>query len=1040
QAMPLPAPQPPQTSAPVATAASVNVAVDVDVAGTLLAIVAEKTGYPTEMLELSMGLDADLGIDSIKRVEILASLQKQLPTAPVIKPEHLGELQTLEDIVAFLSAGMAPVASASAQSMQGTTDIADILLAIVAEKTGYPTEMLELSMGLDADLGIDSIKRVEILASLQKQLPTAPVIKPEHLGELQTLEDIVAFLGAGMATAPVASASAQPSADDAPVAPRGRGSVQRHVLRLAPVAEPTSSRLALPAGSPVWITRDEAGLGKELQRALTAKGFAAELVDASLPDDAPAVPEDLAGLFLVADAAITDKSLKALFALAQKAGAKLAGREAAVFATVSRLDGAFGLEAPTCLVTSGGLAGLAKTAHFEWSRVTCKAFDVDAGVSDDAATATRIVNHAWGTEAVEIGLSADRTVTPILERQALGLEGEKSKSGKKAPRFTDRDVVVVSGGARGVTAEIAVALAAEGQPHLALFGRSPLPESEPAWLAAATDQAAIQKALLENAKLRANATSKMTPMQLRTECRRVLANREIRTNLARIETAGSRVSYLAVDVRDGAAVASAIEAVRGQFGAITGLVHGAGVLADSTIADKTAADFDRVYGTKVEGLEALLAATCDDALRGIVLFSSSTARFGRKGQVDYAMANEVLNKLALREARERPDARVLSVNWGPWDGGMVTPELRQLFTTEGIEVIGLDAGAQYLLRELASDSGPVEVVILGEGSALPQAGLGTAAPSTATTSVTPPHLARRAAAKVHPELPKVFERTLDFETHSFLSSHVLDGKAVLPVAMVIEWLGHGALHGNPGLRFQGFTDLRIFKGLIIAASEKVTVRVGADRAKKAGKEYRVAVELCSGGGNGHRVLHARATIVLGAGAPALASRAIAPAVRPYSVSLDDVYRTHLFHGPAFQGLDSIEGVSEQGIIAASRLAPAPREWITAPPRSHWLADPLAIDCAFQMMILWSLDRDGTPSLPTEAKSYRQFRSAFPSEGTRIEVRVTEHDAHRATADIDWVSPDGELIARMIGYECVIDRSLIEPFRDNTLTVTAAARR
>ncbi|HCE69231.1 MAG TPA: beta-ketoacyl synthase, partial [Geobacter sp.] len=139
---------------------------------TLLAVVAEKTGYPVEMLELDMGMDSDLGIDSIKRVEILSALQERIPGSPVIGPEHLGTLRTLGEIAGHLGAGAqtaAPVASAAAATVPD--NVTETLLAVVAEKTGYPVEMLELDMGMDSDLGIDSIKRVEILSALQERIP-----------------------------------------------------------------------------------------------------------------------------------------------------------------------------------------------------------------------------------------------------------------------------------------------------------------------------------------------------------------------------------------------------------------------------------------------------------------------------------------------------------------------------------------------------------------------------------------------------------------------------------------------------------------------------------------------------------------------------------------------------------------------------------------------------------------------------------------------------------------------------------------------------
>jgi len=153
--------------------------------------VAEKTGYPAEMLEPDMQLDADLGIDSIKRVEILSALQERLPDAPIIKPEHLGTLRTLRDIVGFLSERQDELPTGPTHE---TDAVRTVLLELVAEKTGYPAEMLEPDMQLDADLGIDSIKRVEILSALQERLPDAPIIKPEHLGTLRTLKDIVGFL------------------------------------------------------------------------------------------------------------------------------------------------------------------------------------------------------------------------------------------------------------------------------------------------------------------------------------------------------------------------------------------------------------------------------------------------------------------------------------------------------------------------------------------------------------------------------------------------------------------------------------------------------------------------------------------------------------------------------------------------------------------------------------------------------------------------------------------------------------------------------
>ncbi|MCE9781727.1 phosphopantetheine-binding protein, partial [Shewanella algae] len=148
-----------------------------DVTALMLQVVADKTGYPTEMLELGMDMEADLGIDSIKRVEILGTVQDQLPELPPLDAATLNECRTLGQIVDYLqqnasvnSAQPEPIQPSPAQS-NTASDVTALMLQVVADKTGYPAEMLELGMDMEADLGIDSIKRVEILGTVQEELP-----------------------------------------------------------------------------------------------------------------------------------------------------------------------------------------------------------------------------------------------------------------------------------------------------------------------------------------------------------------------------------------------------------------------------------------------------------------------------------------------------------------------------------------------------------------------------------------------------------------------------------------------------------------------------------------------------------------------------------------------------------------------------------------------------------------------------------------------------------------------------------------------------
>ncbi len=209
--------------APIAAprAAAAPAASGRDLSALLLAVVGEKTGYPVEMLRLDMNLEADLGIDSIKRVEILSALREVAPELPEPDAETLGKLNTLGQIVEVLGgSSAAPVPAAAPPSPSPFAppngaapprDLPALLLAVVGEKTGYPVEMLRLDMNLEADLGIDSIKRVEILSALREVAPELPEPDAETLGKLNTLGQIVEVLGGSAAGAPAAPAAAAPA-------------------------------------------------------------------------------------------------------------------------------------------------------------------------------------------------------------------------------------------------------------------------------------------------------------------------------------------------------------------------------------------------------------------------------------------------------------------------------------------------------------------------------------------------------------------------------------------------------------------------------------------------------------------------------------------------------------------------------------------------------------------------------------------------------------------------------------------------------------
>jgi acyl transferase domain-containing protein/NAD(P)-dependent dehydrogenase (short-subunit alcohol dehydrogenase family) len=1010
---------------------------------TLLAVVSELTGYPTEMINLEMDIEADLGIDSIKRVEILSSMEAKLPALPAVPPEIMGQMKSLQEILnVFSENGPATPDLESApdhsdtdpsREQQPNPDLQETMLAVVSELTGYPTEMIDLDMEIEGDLGIDSIKRVEILSTLEEKMPSLPSVSPDMIGSLKTLGQIIAYLENG---AEQASPSSAPRVDN--VSESGTDTekpdrievtqaniktcrLQRKTIRLVEKPLGNIDRVALTAGRKCYITDDKTGLSQAIADELAGNGINTVLISADILKYKKNLPP-AAGLIIVhgIDQSTSQENLMDAFRLTRNLGKDLLASAAegrTVFASISRMDGAFGfynrgLDFPL----QGALAGLTKTADIEWDAVHCRAVDIAPAWRDHAAIAKAVVDELLNANPagpVEVGLDENRRIELELVLNPI-------------PDIPDRrvdlqknDVVVVTGGGRGITAAAATALAAEVQPTLVLLGRSPAPTPEPDWLRPHTDEAAIKKAILENDF----ESDPPSPKQLNVAFHTYMANRDINATLEKIEAAGATAVYYSVDVRQNDCVNEALADVRKQFGPVRAVVHGAGVLHDHLIVDKEMKQFDAVFGTKVDGLHSLLAAVEPDHLKYLVIFSSVTARVGNRGQADYAMANETLNKMAHQVAGRQPATRVVSINWGPWDGGMVTPSLKREFESRQVGLIPVDPGVECLLDEMKlAEHRDIEVVIGSDFNALSV----REQESNATDSIA----ARPVRGSGNGNgFTLTFKQQIELGRFPVLNSHVLDGKPVVPLALMTEWFGHGALHDNPDLHLHGLDNVRVLQGIKLENGQR-EVRLLSTKTRKNGATYEVDMELRDGYLSNTEVVHSRARALL-VDAGVTAPDFTLPekfGEQNYTGSISDVYTDILFHGDDLQGIRKISHLSEAGMVADISSAPAPTKWLQTPLRNKWIADPLVLDSAFQMAIIWCHEQRGMVSLPSYFAAYRQFRDKFPEDGVIAVLEVNDSGRHRMKANFAFLDADHQMVAKIEGYEAVMEPSLHRAFK------------
>ncbi len=978
------------TATPPATGSTTGIS-----APLLLAIVADKTGYPANMLELHMRLDEDLGIDSIKRVEILSAVQEQFPELPALDAETLGSLQTLRQVLDRLAQSTAgtPTTTAAPPTAGSTGISAPRLLGIVADKTGYPADMLELHMRLDEDLGIDSIKRVEILSAVQEQFPELPALDAETLGSLQTLREVLDRL-AQSETGGVASSSPNHT-ETATVPDEPTDKLQIHQVCCVPLTGKRQGR-ALPVRARIAICHRDSSLAQALGNALNAVTDAEVLLLEADPEALANVPPVDLLILLQAHGATLPAPLG--LSLLQ-AGRKVLATNARLVG-ITCLGGQFGLDGltPDSDAEQAALAGLIKTAALEWPETRCRIIDIATDTDAELLCQELLLDGP-----LETGLDQHGARTVALNR-AQPLQTQRCN-----PPLSPGEIVVVTGGARGVSAAVAQRLAARWQVELHLLGRTPTEPADPDWAQGLEDEKALKQALRDH-------FPEHKPAELQHAYQQLMAQREIRANLDTMRAGGQTVHYHAVDVRDADAMARLMRQITERHGPVRGLVHGAGVLADRMLDEQTAAQFTSVWQTKVDGLRHLLAYCDPQELRFLSVFSSTTARFGRRGQGAYAAANEALNKLTLQQARQLPHCRCLALNWGPWAGGMVTPALRQLFASEGVGLIGLSEGADWLLDTLCVPATATELVIMAGDLPVQQ------------QAATAYHDANVSASSEHSQqtLRAASRHILSLADYPCLDSHVMQGQAVLPVALILEWFGHAAIHNNPGLQFHGIADFYLCKGVRLAPETRYTLEVYTGELGLHTDCPTVAVELRAGD-----TLHARANVLLREEYPATPVPELKQLTGPLHWSQREYYSDgRLFHGHLLQGLELVSACDSTGIIGTAAAATAPETWMHNPGRSTWLGDPLVLDAAFQMLILWTEQHVDAPSLPVSIARYQQFRRNFPRTGTRIVARINEHHPHRVCADIEFIADDDQLVARILGYECICDAALWEAFRAN----------
>ena len=559
---------------------------------------------------------------------------------------------------------------------------------------------------------------------------------------------------------------------------------------------------------------------------------------------------------------------------------------------------------------------------------------------------------------------------------------------------------LVSGGGKGITAENTVALAKAFQSSFTLLGRSVLLGEEPGWAKGLDTDTDLRQSILQHYKKR---DKKLSPKQMDQKLREVLSSREIQSTLNRIKEAGGEAHYLQVDITN-------LEDLRNQLSPyktkITGLLHGAGALADKYIEDKKESDFELVYGVKVDGLKNILSLISPEQIDFLILFSSVAGFYGNIGQSDYSLSNEILNKFAHHLKQSHPSCHVLVIDWGPWDGGMVTPQLKRILTKKKIQVISLKEGTETLIELLHKPNSSPQWVV---GSPMPF-------PSP----------------KVGSDLQsyRIFRR-LSLRANPFLVDHVIGGKAVLPTVCAVGWFINNCEKLYPGFRFFSVRDYQVFKGIVFDQDLADEYLLELKETQKSSGSVTFEGKISSESPAGKLRNHYQASVELRKTIPDQ------PQIQGFELLHESTQNglqyyedKILFHGPRFRGVQEVFNLSPSGLTTRCELPSFPiREQGQFPVGSF---NPFLADIHLQSLLIWASSQLDSIGLPLKISGGTQYKPVDFDTTTYATMQVQSSTNHRLIADVISHDEIGNIYSNVEGAEITLNNKLFDLFKDNKL--------
>jgi len=930
----------------------------------------------------------------------------------------------------------------------GLDPIQKRVLEIVAATTGYPEEMLDLDLDMEADLGIDTVKQAEMFAAIREEwdIPRDDTLQ---LRDYPTLARAIQFVfDRRPDLAPGATADASASAPETPVPgteeehtreiPTAATSVHRRVpaVMLLPALDLCKrTGVRLQKGSRVVVMADRGGVGKALEQRLERLGAEVLLLEANL-DAEEVVPRleewkrdgEVQGMYWLpaldasgdASSSVPEewqagltRRVKLLFQVAKELYDSL-DRADSFLVAGTRLGGRHGYdEAGAWAPLGGGVSGFTKALKRERPASLIKVVDFEPSRAT-AAPADRLIEETLRDPgSVEVGYFG-------AERWGVGLREEALEEAAEPVEMGAESVFVVTGAAGSIVSAIVADLAQGSQGIFHLLDLAPPPDPEEEDLQRfRSDPESLRMELFERMKAEGE---RATPAKVERQLSVLERSRSALEAIESVQAVGGQAHYHSVDLLDAEAVTRVVDEVRERHGRIDFLIHAAGLEISHALSDKSAEEFDLVFDVKSQGWFHLLEAAAEMPLGATVVFSSIAGRFGNAGQTDYSAANDLLCKLTSNLRRSRPQTRGVAIDWTAWAGiGMASRgSIPKMMELAGIGMLSPESALPIVRQELTAGTRGEVVIAESLGLLLedwdPEGGLDSEAIRSRQRG---PMIAGFESRQTPRGL--VAEGLLSPTEQPFLDDHRIEGTAVLPGVMGIEAFAEVAGLLVPDRQVTRLEEVEFLSPFKFYRDEPRAVEVSAF----LGLEGEEVVAACRLLGRRQLALQAEEQETVHfvgrawMGDPSPAAASIQAPEAPQEVLRGaDIYRVY-FHGPAYQVLD-LAWRQESSLIGrlSEELPPnhLPKE------RALQMA-PRLIELCFQTAGLWEISQSGRLGLPWKVASVSVHRS---EDAARGRIFAVVQPASDGGFDAQVIDEAGNLLVDLSGYRTVESATEVEP--------------